>query len=58
MSDLDSFRFELSDGGTVTIKFRIVCHTDAINNGRLLDLQQQEITLTLTPPTQDEILAM
>jgi hypothetical protein len=56
MSNLDNFRFELADGGTVTMKFRIVCKTDALNNGRLIDMQQQEITLSLEPPSAEEQL--
>jgi hypothetical protein len=56
MSDLDNFRFEPADGGTVAIKFRVVCKTDALNNGRLIDMQQQEININLEPPSADEQL--
>lgn len=54
MAGVDNVSFELSDGGTVTEEFRVVCKTDALNNGRLIEMQQQEVTLTLEPPAAEE----
>lgn len=56
MTDVDSFRFECCDGGTVGISFRIVAHPTPDEIGRLSGLVQREITLTLVPPSADEQL--
>lgn len=53
--EIDKFRFECQDGGTVLTSFRIIAHPTAEEVGRLSEMIQQEITLSLTAPTPDEI---
>lgn len=55
---LDELGFELADGGTVVVTLRMVMHLDAEREGKLAMLQQREITVTLTPPTKEEIKAL
>lgn len=50
-TDVDTFRFECCDGGTVGVSFRIVAHPTPDEIGRLSGLVQREITLTLIPPS-------
>lgn len=53
--EIDKFRFECQDGGTVLTSFRIIAHPNAEEVGRLSEMIQQEITLSLTAPTPEEI---
>lgn len=55
-TDIDQFRFDCQDGGTVAISFRIVAHPTPDEIGRLSELVQREITLTLIPPSAEEQL--
>ncbi len=57
MKELKLDRFVLAplDGGTVQFDFRITCKLDADREGKLAMMQQQEITLSLIPPTADEL---
>lgn len=47
---VDKFVFEPKEGGSVGISFRIQAHPDAATLGRICELIQQDIELTLTPP--------
>lgn len=47
---IDKFSFECHDGGTVITKYRIIAHPKTEDIGRLAEMIQQEITLTLEPP--------
>lgn len=47
---VDKFVFEPKEGGSVGISFRIQAHPDPVTLGRLCELIQQDIELTLTPP--------
>jgi len=53
-TQVDNFRFDCQDGGTVAICFRIVAHPTPDEIGRLSELVQREITLTLTPPSAED----
>lgn len=56
MTEVDTFRFECCDGGTVEIGFRITGHPTQEEIGRLSGLVQREISLTLVPPSADDQL--
>ncbi len=51
---LKKFRFEPLEGGSVLITFSAVFHPDAEEAGALCALIQDEVELTLTPPTKQE----
>lgn len=51
---LKKFRFEPLEGGSVSITFNAICHPDADECGQLCALIQEEVALTLTPPTAQE----
>lgn len=55
-TQIDQFRFDLQDGGTVAICFRVVAHPSSDEIGTLSELVQREVTLTLTPPSADDQL--
>ena len=55
-SALDKFRLHCQDGGSVAVSFRVVCHPEPEQIGRLSSLIQQEISLTLEPPSADQQL--
>lgn len=55
-TDLDKFNFDCQDGGTVAMTFRVVAHPQPEELGRLCELIQQEITLTLEPPSIEKQL--
>lgn len=49
---VDKFRFELMEGGSVKVKFRVQGHPGKLNHDadRLTELIQQEITISVEPP--------
>jgi hypothetical protein len=53
---VDKFRFDCQDGGTVKAAFRVVAHPTAEETGRLCEMSQQEITISLVPPSADDLL--
>lgn len=57
-TEIDSFKFDCQDGGTVAICFRIITHPTPDEIGRLSELVQCEVTLTLTAPSPDEQMRM
>lgn len=46
----DGFSFTLHEGGMVDITFRVRCHPDEKQAGKIYTLQQREIEVTLAPP--------
>ncbi|MBR0568390.1 hypothetical protein J5J83_19890 [Azoarcus sp. L1K30] len=54
--EVDSFRFACQEGGTVVVSFRVIAHPDAADLGRMCELIQQEVEITLTPPSADDLL--
>ena len=51
-TSIDKFVIECHDGGGVTVKYRIIAHPKTEDVGRLAELTQQDVTLTLEPPQQ------
>lgn len=49
-ADIDGFRFNCEEGGTVEIGFRAQAHPTEAQLGRLCTLIQCEVDITLTPP--------
>jgi len=47
---VDKFLFDAQEGGSVIVSFRIQAHPDAATLGRLCELIQQDIEMTLTEP--------
>ena len=54
---INSFRITPMEGGTVVLTFRVQCRPDEKQAGKLYTLQEQAITLTLTPAELPEIKA-
>jgi hypothetical protein len=52
-AELSGFAFEAKQGGTVTITFSATVHPDAKEAGKLCDLIQDTVELTLEPPLAD-----
>ena len=52
--ELSNFVFEALDGGSVTITFRASFHPDGRTSGKLCQLIQETVDITLTPPDADE----
>ena len=53
-STADQFGFVLHDGGMVDITFRVRCHPDEKQAGKIYTLQQREIEVTLEAPSEDQ----
>lgn len=51
---VDKFKFACQEGGTVVISFRVICHPDAKDSGRLCEMVGQQIDITLTAPEEGE----
>ncbi|MFZ1815972.1 MAG: hypothetical protein WAU16_16260 [Rhizobiaceae bacterium] len=47
---VDKFKFECKEGGTVVVKFRVIAHPSADELGRLCEMIQQNLSLSLTEP--------
>jgi hypothetical protein len=47
---VDGLKFEPMNGGTVKLAFRVVAHPEADDMGRLYEMIQQDVQITLTPP--------
>lgn len=54
--DIDTFKFDCQDGGTVALSFRAIAHPSSDEIGRLSELVQREITLSLYPPSAEDQL--
>jgi hypothetical protein len=52
---IDKFSFLLQEGGTVVASWRILAHPESADLGKLCELIQQEITLSLTPPKEEDL---
>lgn len=48
---VDKWRFDCQDGGTVITSFRVIAHPSEDQIGHLCAQIQQNITLSLIPPT-------
>lgn len=56
LCDIDGFVATPIEGGSCEIGFRIACHPDEEDAGKLYGLQQQEITLTIKPAAQGSLI--
>lgn len=54
LTDISQFVFEMMEGGTVGLCFRVSAHPTPEEIGRLSELVQREITLTLVEPESDQ----
>jgi len=51
---IDSFKFEMQQGGSVLMKFKIGCHPDDLQSGRLDKMIKQHFEITLIPPDEEQ----
>jgi hypothetical protein len=49
---LRKFKFAALEGGSVSVSFSAVCHPEPAEAGQLCALIQEDVELTLTPPTK------
>lgn len=52
--EVDQFRFDCQDGGTVVVGFRVIAHPESVELGRLCEMIQQEVELSLIEPTEEQ----
>jgi hypothetical protein len=52
---VDSFTITPLEGGTVTVKFNVVVHPEALDVGRLCEMQKRNIDITLTGPEPETV---
>ncbi len=51
---VDNFRFDCQDGGTVAVSFRVIAHPEPNELGRLCEMIQQEVEMSLIEPEADK----
>lgn len=54
-TDVDGFRFDCQDGGTVAVSFRVIAHPEAEQLGRLCEMIQQEVEMSLIEPAPESL---
>jgi hypothetical protein len=47
---IDGFKFKAQQGGTVSVRFRVIAHPATEDVGRLCEMIQNEIEMDITPP--------
>lgn len=52
--EVDNFRFDCQDGGTVAVSFRVIAHPEPNEIGRLCEMIQQEVEMSLIEPEADK----
>lgn len=52
---VNSFTITPLEGGTVTVKFNVVIHPEALDVGRLCEMQKRNIDITLTAPPPETV---
>lgn len=52
--EVDNFRFDCQDGGTVAVSFRVIAHPEPTELGRLCEMIQQEVYMSLIEPEADK----
>lgn len=52
---VNSFTITPLEGGTVTVKFNVVVHPEALDVGRLCEMQKRNIDITLTAPEPETL---
>lgn len=51
---VDNFRFACMDGGTVAVSFRVIAHPEPNELGRLCEMIQQEVEMSLIEPDAED----
>lgn len=54
-TDVDNFNFDCQDGGTVVVSFRVIAHPEAEQLGRLCEMIQQEVEMSLIEPEPESL---
>lgn len=54
-TDVDNFRFDCQDGGTVVVSFRVIAHPESSELGRLCEMIQQEVEMSLIEPEPESL---
>lgn len=55
---IDKFKFIAQEGGTVAVIFRVICHPETADVGRLCEFIQRDVEISIEPPeaqTADEL---
>lgn len=52
--NIDGFKIEPKQGGTVTLGFKIAAHPDEKQSGKLCTMIQTDIEISIAPPTADQ----
>lgn len=52
--EVDNFSFDCQDGGTVAVSFRVIAHPEPTELGRLCEMIQQEVEMSLIEPEADK----
>lgn len=52
---VNSFTITPLEGGTVNVKFNVVVHPEALDVGRLCEMQKRNIDITLTAPEPETV---
>jgi hypothetical protein len=52
---VDGFKFEAQNGGTVNVMFRVIVHPEQPDVGKLCEMIQQNIDISLTPPAPETV---
>lgn len=55
LATVDHFRIVAKQGGTIELTFRVRCYPTAEDAGKLFELQQQELTITVKEPAQGSL---
>lgn len=53
--EVDQFRFDCQDGGTVVVSFRVIAHPESAELGRLCEMIQTEIEMSLIEPEPESL---
>lgn len=51
---VDKFSFDPKQGGSVSIKFRVIAHPEGKDVGKLCELIQQEVGIILVSPSEED----
>lgn len=54
-TEVDNFKFDCQDGGTVVVSFRVIAHPESAELGRLCEMIQQEVEMSLVEPEPESL---
>lgn len=52
---IDGFKFKAQQGGTVSVRFRVIAHPKTEDVGRLCEMIQNSIEMDITPPAPETV---